>query len=174
MCLQKFVRIRREPFVFLLLTVTVIAVSLFLISNNAEAVRDYKQRDYISDRAERYHGVTPVVGIGHTISTTLSQWPRNITFSMKKTHSILVRIDPIEKPAGVIMSASQAASPRLVKAVWAHDDLRQPVTIWTNLYWIPVGECNYTGCPKIEFQATRGTVGITIIEKKETHKAYIK
>lgn len=159
---------------FRIITAFFIFTATLLVVGNAKAVRDYLQKDYMVDQSERFHGAAPVVSIGHTISHSDSRWAQSVTFSMQKTHSLLVRVDPISETAGVIMSASSAASPRLVKALWAHDDMHESVTLWTNHYWIPIGDCNATGCPRIRFTATKGTVGITILEKKVTYKAYIK
>ncbi len=165
---------RNKVSIFSALILIAVLLSICLFSKKVEAVREYKQRDYISERAERFHGVSPRVGIGFTLSRNDSQWPQEITFSMKKTRSILVRIHPISKPAGIIMLGSQPSSPRMVKAVWGHDDIRNPIEFWTSQYWISTNDCDYTGCPRIRFQVREGTVGVTVINKKETSKAYIK
>jgi len=130
------------------------------------AERGITERDYIIDRSIQFQGSVAVIGTGYTISAIDSTWPQQVTFVMHKDRSLMVRIFPIKRPAGVLMLGSQPSSPRLVKAVWANDDLRNPFSFWTDSFWVRKGACDHTGCPKIRFQATRGTLGISILDKR--------
>jgi len=151
-----------------------LSVSVIFLSDNAQAVRGYKERDYISDRSIREKGITPKPGRRYTLSQKDSKWPEQATFSMNKAMSFLVEIEPVKRQTGVVFLASQAFSPNIMKAVWAHDDLRSSIRFWTSDYFRPEGNCTYSGCPRIRFQATEGTVAIKILEVRKSSKAYIK
>lgn len=160
-------KIRRKTLsISLTIAIPIITLALFSFCDWSIAKRGITERDYIIDRSIRFHGSVAVVGEGYTISVTDSKWPQQVTFVMHKDRSLMVRIFPIYRPAGVLMLASQPSSPRLVKAVWANDDLRNPVNLWTNNFWVRKGTCDHTGCPKIRFQATRGTIGLSILDKR--------
>jgi hypothetical protein len=134
--------------------------------NLSIAERGITERDYIIDRSIQFQGSVAIVGRHYTLSATDPKWPQQVTFVMHKDRSLMVRIYYIKRPAGVLMLASPPSSPRLIKAVWAQDDLRYPVRFWTEDFWIRKGVCDPTSCPKIRFQATRGTIGISILDKR--------
>ncbi len=123
------------------------------------------EEDYLIRRNRRFHGVGPKVGTTHTLKWGDSRWPEWVIFNMEKYHSILVDINPLKKPSGVILLASRVASPRLLDAVWTYDELRFPVRIRTGDYWIAKSGCNTTGCPRIRFQVTRGSLAVTILKR---------
>ena len=150
----------------LIIVIPIIAVVLFSFCDRSIAKRGITERDYLIERSIQYQGSVAIIGRGYTISAIDSTWPQQVTFVMHKDRSLMVRIFPIKRPAGVIMLGSQPSSPRLVKAVWANDDLRNPFSFWTDSFWVRKGACDHTGCPKIRFQATRGTLGISILDKR--------
>jgi hypothetical protein len=160
-------KIRRKILsISLMIAIPVITLALYSFVDRSMAKRGITERDYIIDRSIRFQGSVALVGEGYTISVTDSKWPQQVTFVMHKDRSLMVRIYSIKRPAGVLMLASQPSSPRLLKAVWANDDLRVPVSFWTENFWVRKGTCDHTGCPKIRFQATRGTIGLSILDKR--------
>lgn len=133
----------------------------------AGAERSISEKDYISEQRQNFYGFVPVVGSGYIISRTDSQWPGSVTLEMSRDTSLLISIEAQgNNPAGLIMLASEILSPRVLKQVWAWDDLRYILRFWTGNYWTPKGECDSTGCPKIRFQAVRGTSEIIILDKR--------
>lgn len=151
----------------LIIAIPIITVVLFPFCDWSMAERGITERDYIIERSIQYQGSVAIIGQGYTISATESKWPQQVTFVMHKDRSLMVRIYPIKRPAGVLMLGSQPSSPRLVKAVWANDDLRDPFSFWTDAFWVRRGTCDHTGCPRIRFQATRGTIGVSILDKRK-------
>ncbi len=119
--------------------------------------------DYFIRQRRRFNGVGPELGTAHTLEWGNSRWPEWVTFNMGKYRSILVDINPLKKPSGIILLASRVASPRLLDIVWAYDELRFPIRIRTGDYWIKKSGCNTTGCPRIRFQVTRGSLSLTIL-----------
>jgi len=124
------------------------------------------KRDYYILRCQNFQGVGPTVGTTHTLSYGDSQWPEQVTFNMSKISSLLLEINPLKKPSGVIMFVSRVASPRILDAVWQNDDLRHPIRIRTGDYWVVKTRCNSTGCPRIRFKITRGSLSITILSRQ--------
>jgi len=151
----------------LMIAFPIITLALYSFVDRSIAKRGITEKDYIIDRSIQFQGSVAVVGRHYTISVTDPKWPQQVTFFMHKDRSLMVRIYSIKRPAGVLMLASQPSSPRLIKPVWANDDLRDPVSFWTDDFWIRNGTCNHSGCPKIRFQATRGTIGVSILDKRK-------
>ena len=143
------------------------------VCKNAFAVRGIRERDYMTEQSIQSEGSTPVIGQKFTLSTNSRDWPEQITISMKKTKSFLVKIEPIQGPAWIIVSASQPSTPRLTKAVWVQNDLRYPVVFWTHEYFIPESNCSYLGCPRIRFSVKSGAVRVSIIEIQKNKKAFL-
>lgn len=171
MCIQHFIK----QLVPNIVSIFFILFSFCFMTFTANAgKRGIDERDYIFERELQFKGSTPIAGEYFTVTQTDPKWPQQVTFSMKKVSSFLVKVEAIQKPAGIIMSVSRASSPRILKSVWAHDNIQDAISFWTNRYYIPSSDCDPTGCPKIRFQATQGTVGIVIIEIKKSEKAYIK
>ena len=124
------------------------------------------ERDHMSDRSIFFQGSVAILGKTYTISAQDPLYRNSVTFVMNKDKSLLVDVGPASPHAGVLVEASVASSPRLTRAVWAYDDLRSVVRLNTADVWRPLNGCNSSGCPKIRFQATRGTVGIQVVDKK--------
>jgi hypothetical protein len=165
--LMPFLKISRKNLTMSFIVVLPIVIFVLLsFYNRSKAERGISERDYIIDRSIQFQGSVAIVGRHYTISAMDYKWPQQVTFVMHKDRSLMVRIYPIKKPAGLLMLASETSSPRLVKPVWANDYLRDPVSFWTDNFWIRNGTCDHTGCPKIRFQATRGTIGVSILDKR--------
>jgi hypothetical protein len=150
----------------LMIAFPIVTLVLYSLVDRSSAERGITERDYIIDRSIQFQGSVAIVGRHYTISVTDPKWPQQVTFVMHKDRSLMVRIYPIERPAGVLMLASQPSSPRLVSPVWANDDLRDAFSFWTEDFWIRTGACDHTGCPKVRFQATRGTIEMSILDKR--------
>ncbi|MFZ5569574.1 MAG: hypothetical protein ACOZF0_04180 [Thermodesulfobacteriota bacterium] len=143
---------------------------LFLPSRPAEAVRGYTERDYIIDRYNRFQGYEPVLYEPYTISVSDTRWDQVFGYVMSKDRTLLLEITPVTASAGVIMFGSETGSPRCLKAVWAHDNITEPIRFWTDRFWSPDDrECDntYTDCPRIMFRATSGTLGVSVLERKK-------
>ncbi len=133
----------------------------------AEAVRGYTERDYIVDRHIRFQGYEPVLNDGYTISVSDKKWDQTIGYVMSKDRALLIEFTPVTPLAGVIMLASETGSPRKLKAVWADDHITTPIRIWTDRFWTPDNrDCDATGCPRIMFRATSGTLNFIVKERK--------
>jgi hypothetical protein len=150
----------------LMIVFPIITLALYSFVDLSLAERGITERDYIIDRSIQFQGSVAIVGRHYTISATDPKWHQQVTFIMHKDRSLMVRIYPIKRPAGVLMLASQPSSPRLVNPVWANDDLRDAFSFWTDDFWIRTGTCDHSGCPKIRFQATRGTIGVSILDRR--------
>lgn len=124
-------------------------------------------KDYMIEGHRQFYGVGPVVGTRHTLSLPDPEWPDQVTLLMKDARSLRIRIDPLKKPVNILMLASDVISPRTVRPVWGHDDLREAIVFWTGDYWLPGAECDDMGCPKIRFQMIHGAAAVTILEKRE-------
>ncbi len=124
------------------------------------------KKDYEMERKRKTFGVGAVIGTIHTLSVVNQGWPGWVTFNMGSFDSLLVEIKALRKPATIVLSGSQASSNALLKAVWAHDDLRTPVTFWTSDFWRPTGDCDDTGCPRLRFKVLRGAVNVKILAKR--------
>ncbi|MCI5137785.1 MAG: hypothetical protein D3922_05080 [Candidatus Electrothrix sp. AR1] len=124
--------------------------------------------DYIIREKRRFHGTGPVLRRKYTLAWGMSGWPEWITFNMAAYRSLLVEIKPLKKPCGIILYGSRVGSPRLLKAVWTYDEVRNPVILQTGKYWLNWFGCNAVGCPKLKFQVTRGSLTVTI--KKMTSR----
>ncbi len=157
---------RKPPTIPFMIAFPIIILALHSFVDRSVAERGITERDYIIDRSIQFQGSVAIVGRHYTISVTDPKWPQQVTFVMHKDRSLMVRIYSIKRPAGVLMLASQPSSPRLIKAVWANDDLRNPVSFWTGDFWVHNGTCDHSGCPKVRFQATRGTIGVSILDKR--------
>ncbi len=131
------------------------------------AQRSIERRDYMINEHERYHGDKPLIKIPYAISRNEPGKSFDITFTMVQYPSLLVRIEPVTMPAGVILYGSRPLTPGLLKAVWADDNIRQPVIFWTHEFWKSNEKCSATGCPKIRFQSTRGAVRIIILDVRK-------
>jgi hypothetical protein len=118
--------------------------------------------DYIIREKRRFHGTGPILWRKYTLARGMSGWPEWITFNMVAYKSLLVEIKPLKKPCGIILYGSHVGTPRLLKAVWAYDEIRNPVLLQTDKYWLDWSGCNATGCPKLKFQVTRGSLTVTI------------
>lgn len=118
--------------------------------------------DYIIREKRRFYGVDPVSGRKYTLAWGMSGWPEWITFNMAAYRSLLVEIKPLKKPCGIILYGSRVGTPRLLKTVWAYDEIRHSVFLQTGKYWIDRSRCNATGCPKLKFQVTRGSLNVII------------
>ena len=125
------------------------------------------ERDYITEQWERFHGTGPTIGVTRWISLVDSRFPHQVTYTMKKYRTLLIRIESDIKHSGVIMLASQPASPRMLKTVWSCEDLRYPISFWTDRYWRTNKKCNETGCPKIRFQVTKGALAVGILDGRK-------
>lgn len=123
------------------------------------------QEDYIVRRNRRFHGVNPVLGRVYTLAWGDPEWPEWMTFNMAAYNSILVEIKALKKPSGIVLYGSRVATPRLLDIVWSYDEIRNPVRLQTNNYWVARTGCNATGCPKLRFQVIRGSLNITILER---------
>jgi len=160
-------KFRKTGLITLLLTLIVmLAISTFFYYDDVSAMRSIHRRDYLTDRRERFSGNGIRVGNRYAISVIKSELPHQVTFNMISDRAILIKIDTTVKPSGVIMLASQPSSPRILKPVWTCEDLREPVFFWTDQFWTPTGGCNSTGCPKIRFIATRGSLIVYLLNKR--------
>ncbi|WPD24070.1 MAG: hypothetical protein SD837_05800 [Candidatus Electrothrix scaldis] len=92
----------------------------------------------------------------------MTGWPEWITFNMVAYSSLLVEITPLKKPCGIVLYGSRVGTPRLLYAVWTYDEVRHPIMLQTGKYWTNRSGCNATGCPKLKFQITRGSLNVTI------------
>jgi len=158
---------RKTLILFLIILFPVITSILLSLFDRATAERGITERDYIIDRSIQFQGSVAIIGKHYTISAKDSKWPQQVTFVMQRDRSLMVRLYSIKNPSGVLMLASQPSSPRLVNPVWANDDLRYPVSFWTEDIWVRRGACDHSGCPRIRFQATRGTIGVSILDKRK-------
>jgi len=149
-----------------LMLIKVIFISIVMSSDLAIAVRGITERDYMSEHVRRTEGFLPITGDSYVISSNSFKFPKLITFFMERDRSLLVRLESNRKHSSVIMLTSQASSPRLLKAVWKHDDIRYPITFWTGDYWLPESNCNPTGCPKVQFKVIKGHVEIFILDQR--------
>ncbi len=141
---------------------------LLLQPGPAEGVRGYTERDYIIDRHIRFQGYEPVLFEAYTISVSDTRWDSVFGYVMSKDRALLLEFTPVTPSAGVVMFGSEVGSPRRLKAVWAHDNITEPIRIWTDRFWIPDNrECDATGCPRIMFKATSGTLGVSVMERKK-------
>lgn len=144
-----------------------LTIMLLIIIPSAHAVRDYDERDYIIDRHIRSQGYEPVLFNPFTISVTDIRWDETVAYVMSKDQSLLIEIQPVTPVAGVVMFGSEPGATRRLRAVWANDHVTEPVRFWTHRFWTPGNrECDITGCPRILFKATRGTLGVNIIKRK--------
>lgn len=130
------------------------------------ADRAYNERDKMTDERIKTEGFRPVLFNAFTISADNPKWDERVTYLMSKHSALLVEVTPLNKPTGVIMFASGPASRRDMKAVWAHDDLTEPVRFWTDRYWPSSKECDTTGCPRLMFKAIKGTLSVTILDTR--------
>lgn len=135
----------------------------------AHAALGITERDYISERERKFEGVGATVGATYTLSFDDSYWPKQVTFDMGGVFALLVLIEHEETPSSVVVLASEPSSPRILKVVWAHDDLRTPVSFWTSDYWKPDESCDPSGCPKIRFQVIQGGAAVTILAKRKSY-----
>lgn len=141
---------------------------LLIPDRPVEAVRGFTERDYIIDRHIRFQGYEPVMMEGYTISTSDPKWDQTVGFVMSKDRSLLFEFQPVTPKAGVIMFASQVGSPRHLKAVWSDDNITTPIRIWSDRFWTPDNRaCDATGCPRIMFKATKGTLGVFVMDRKK-------
>ena len=122
------------------------------------------REDYIMRRKRSFHGTGPVLGQSYTLAWGMPGWPEWVTFNMAAYSSIQVEIRPLKRPSGIVLYGSRVATPRLLDVVWTYDEIRNPVQLQTSTYWLDRAGCNATGCPKLKFQVTRGSLTITIQE----------
>lgn len=130
------------------------------------SVIPYTERDYISEAQRRKDGVVAFSGMGYTLSLEDRRFFDQVAFEMSKQRAMLVEIKPLEKPAGVMLMATQPVGLRQYKEVWREDDVKDTIRFWTDTYFIPSEPCNPSTCPKIAFVSTRGKVSLTILEIK--------
>ena len=133
----------------------------------AMAQNSIEQKDYMIKEYYKHYGNKPLIRVPYAISTDEPGKSFDITFTMTDYSSLLVRIEPVTMPAGVILYGSRPITPGLLKAVWANDNITAPVTFWTHLFWKSIEKCTATGCPKIRFQSTRGAVRIIILDTRK-------
>ncbi|MDM8543271.1 hypothetical protein QUF90_19520 [Desulfococcaceae bacterium HSG9] len=155
------------PIILLLISALSVCFSEFLYCDIANATRGITDRDYIAERVIDFEGTGAVVGTEYTLSLTNSLWPKRITFDMSGIRALLVLIEHEETPSSIVVLGSEPSSPRILKVIWAHDDLKTPVSFWTSDYWKPDKNCDSTGCPKIRFQVIEGGAAVTILGKRK-------
>lgn len=130
----------------------------------------YMRRDLLWLEWEQWRGVRPKEGKSHYFGLIHSAEIDQVSFVMDKSMALYLRIFPTgerrARPAGFVMLASHHAVNRDLKPVFRHDDLREPLFMWTDKFWSPRYPCDTNGCPLIRFQATRGRLGITILKKQ--------
>jgi hypothetical protein len=142
-------------------------VLLLLVSVQwADAKRGVEERDKLSDDKIKTEGFLPVLFSPFTISADNPRWDERVSYVMTQDRAVLVQIEPVKKPAGVIMFVSQPGSPRVIKAVWSNDRVTEPIRFWTDRYWLSDKGCDSTGCPHLMFKATSGTLGVTILDRR--------
>lgn len=132
----------------------------------SNATRGYIERNKMTDEEIKTEGFLPVLFNPYTISADDPQWDEKVSIVMSQHSALLVEINPLNMPTGVILFASSRGSRRAMKAVWANDHVTEPIRLWTNRYWISDKTCDPTGCPRLMFKATKGTLAVTILEKR--------
>ena len=142
-------------------------ISTAIFFSESLSVIPYTERDYISESQRRKDGVVAYQGMGYTLSTYDKRFFDQIAFEMSKQRAMFVEIKPLEKPAGVMLMATQPVGLRQYKEVWRDDDVKAVVRFWTDTYFIPSEPCNPNACPKIAFVSTRGKISLTILEIKK-------
>ncbi|BBO80327.1 hypothetical protein DSCO28_08930 [Desulfosarcina ovata subsp. sediminis] len=130
------------------------------------AERGYNERDKMTDERIKVQGFRPVPFNGFTISADDPKWDERVSYLMSKHSALLVEIAPMNEPISVIMFVSSPASCRGMQAAWAYDHLTFPMRFWTNRYWVSNKTCDTTGCPRIMFKATKGTLEVTILDTR--------
>ncbi len=150
----------------LYISIIIISVGIIFFLSKSIAGNRIDNRDSITEGKKRFYGRGARVGTSFTISKIDSTKMQQVTFGMGNSRALLIKIQTYKKNSGVIMLVSQVGSSRLLKAVWKCDDIRAPIIFWTDHFWIPDKECNAFGCPKIRFQAIRGKLSVTILDKR--------
>jgi len=142
------------------------AICILLFSGNGWSLDKDKYPDYLIKRQINFHGTGPALEEEHWLTLYDRKFSRQITYEMDDYRALLVQLRTDVRPTSVIMLASTAGTPRVLRLVWRCDDLRDPIVFWTDRYWISDQICNATGCPKIRFQVIRGGVDIKIIKRR--------
>jgi hypothetical protein len=143
----------------------ILAFVLVLSPHPVEAVRGFNERNRFADEKIKTDGFLPVLFNPFTISADNPKWDERVTYEMSRDSAVLVEIKPVKKPVGVIMFVSQSGTATL-KAAWSHDHITEPVRFWTHRYWISSKQCDEAGCPRIMFKAIKGTLAVTILDKR--------
>jgi len=151
-----------------LIIISTLAVCFYdlLLCDLVNASYGITERDYISERNRNFEGVGATIGVTYTLSLTDSLWPKQVTFDMTGVRALLVLIEHEETPSSIIVLGSEPSSPRVLKVIWAHDDLKTPVSFWTSDFWKHNNDCDSTGCPRIRFQVIEGGAAVTILAKR--------
>ena len=152
--------LKGNSLIFLPIILCIVSVFLF---RQGIAMRTKKPKDYQKIRKEQLYGIGPASGENYCISFSDLGKSHQVTFKMNKYRALFVRLQSGSN-ASVIMLGSQPGSPRMLKAVWAYDDLNETIEFWTDRFWVSHSGCNVTGCPKIRFQVTRGTLCVKILK----------
>ena len=145
-------------------------VLLVVFTVSVQAQIEFNQRDYMAKRYRSHYGAVPVVGTVYGISPSDARFKKLVTFTMRKHRAILVEIEPLKQPAGVLLMASQPANTRDLRPVWRETNLSQTIRFWTDRYWNPLDRCSSMGCPRMTFLATSGAVEVRIIGVKEDNR----
>ena len=141
-------------------------ILLIASAQQAQAQVEYNQRDYMAERSRSHYGAVPIIGKVYGLSPNDTQYKKLVTFNMRKHRGILVEIEPLRQPAGILLLASQPATPRNLKPVWRETNLSHTIRFWTDRYWFPLDRCSTMGCPRMTFEATDGAVEVRIINVK--------
>jgi hypothetical protein len=145
--------------------IAAVLLLLILVPQPTVAVRGFTERDKQTDERIRTEGFLPVLFNPYTISATDRKWDEQVAYLMSRDSAVLVEIAPTKEAAGVIMLVGNAGSGGL-RAAWADDHVSRPVRLWTNRYWLSSKQCDANGCPRIVFKATKGTLTVTVLDKR--------
>jgi hypothetical protein len=124
-------------------------------------------RDSLFQRRHLDQGWSPDINEHYTIGVTGMEDLSFFTLDMGKHRALLLEFKPINNSAGVLMLASEASSPKALKAVWSNDDFSEPVRIWTDNFWKSDMQCFSTGCPRLRFVATKGQFDVRILDLRK-------
>ena len=162
---MRLYRTYRKYILNILLLIVLGCCFISFFPEETHALREFYQRDYMMDRFFRFRGNKPYIGMVHVLSEIKRGQSMEQTYVMGSYyHAIKFQIEPLAPNSSIVIMASEPVSPRIMRAIYAYDDMTYPVTLWTDAFWYPEYECNDTGCSKIRFVLTRGEVKVTVVD----------
>jgi hypothetical protein len=124
-----------------------------------------RRYDYFLLYDELHYGVVPRVGESHSIGV-FNNPQTYTTFVMNRERGYLLEIEPLDKPASVVLYGSLPGSVQTLEVLWRQDRFTEPVRFWTDTFWKPWEEGNAQGYPKLRFVALEGRMQIYVLDRR--------